>query len=291
MGIKATQIRSILELTQSGPTCPAPLEAEDIQWLKAFMSNLSMRHKLPSIFLSSGFVRRKFTSKEVGGILDLPLEIVRSSDGKVSPPRWITEVRVPFKIRTEILQRLAFWSRTGYVVTDPSPECAMVHEQPSAGKRVAEAPPSEGPIPTPNKRQAVGKGDSTHAPKKLEVEVIEDVGIPTVKATKLDDAVIPVFMWDVRVREGMTWLGPEASVFDRAIVVLCRWLHQLWQQRVVSSFWDWWKVKFCIPGLQLTEEGVNAFKVGQIALAHPSMSSWWDWDKGSSPFFWRFPDE
>ncbi|KAL7570822.1 hypothetical protein ACA910_018892 [Epithemia clementina (nom. ined.)] len=167
----------------------------------------------------------------------------------------------------------------------------MVHEQPLAGKRVAESPPSEGPIPTPNKRQAVGKGDSTHAPKKLEVEVIEDVGIPTVKATKLDDAVIPVFMWDVPVREGMTWLGPEASVFDRAIVVLCRWLHQLWLQRVVSSFWDWWKVKFCIPGLQLTEEGVNAFKVGQRALAHPSMSSWWDWDKGSSPFFWRFPDE
>ncbi|KAL7573484.1 hypothetical protein ACA910_019804 [Epithemia clementina (nom. ined.)] len=35
----------------------------------------------------------------------------------------------------------------------------------------------------------------------------------------------------------------------------------------------------------------GSMEAGLSALSHASQSSWWDWDAGSSPFFWSFPPD
>jgi hypothetical protein len=36
---------------------------------------------------------------------------------------------------------------------------------------------------------------------------------------------------------------------------------------------------------------MRSLAVASKALAHAADASWWDWDRGSAPFFWRWPEE
>ena len=61
-----------------------------------------------------------------------------------------------------------------------------------------------------------------------------------------------------------------------------------WKRRVCSDFWSWWKGQVFADD----EEDVRdrTIRAGLSALDHASRASWWDWDAGLSPFFWRMPD-
>ncbi|KAL7565156.1 hypothetical protein ACA910_021534 [Epithemia clementina (nom. ined.)] len=110
----------------------------------------------------------------------------------------------------------------------------------------------------------------------------------SVKATKSDDAEIPQFLWDDRVRRGLkqTLNDDKFSVFVQAFRV---WLHRYWAQKVTQEFWTWWRWEHsqcAFNGKEFTPRNLEA---GLCDIRHAHASTWWDWDQGSSPFFWRFP--
>ena len=137
-----------------------------------------------------------------------------------------------------------------------------------------------------------------------EAEREEDrAGTATDKATKADDAAVPVFLWNERIQRGLQkswntdtkpgakWTHP-LDFTDKVDQFRFKWaLNKIrqacltyWKRKVKIDFEKWYHLK--------GESHPHAKQVwtdGQAAVAKASQASWWNWDKGSSIFFWRWP--
>ena len=88
--------------------------------------------------------------------------------------------------------------------------------------------------------------------------------------------------------------GSETRVneaWDRMLAGMRIWMLRLWKRRVASSFWFWWKIyrsQRLREHLPVCQPSVDS---GLTALGHAVDASWWEWDRGSAPFFWRYPPE
>ncbi|KAL7570893.1 hypothetical protein ACA910_018953 [Epithemia clementina (nom. ined.)] len=113
----------------------------------------------------------------------------------------------------------------------------------------------------------------------------------TIKATKADDAEIPSHFWDERilVRGPLGRLSLEK--FSFVVERLRKWLHRIWIRRVRTDFWGWWRWESSLRKVTGRDSHRPSLEAGLATLHHAELSSWWDWDQGSSPFFWRFPEE
>ncbi len=55
-----------------------------------------------------------------------------------------------------------------------------------------------------------------------------------------------------------------------------------WKAKGVANYRSWWVRRY-----RASED----YKAGRDALYRGLWSSWWDWDAGSRPFFWRWPPD
>jgi hypothetical protein len=60
---------------------------------------------------------------------------------------------------------------------------------------------------------------------------------------------------------------------------------------VAVSFYEWWKRELKAARHAGRAPSMRSLAVASKALAHAVDASWWDWDRGSAPFFWRWPEE
>ncbi len=146
-------------------------------------------------------------------------------------------------------------------------------------------------------------------------------------ATKSDDAEIPVYLWrEHLVNDGPTpWTEVQQTGLDAAMDMMRSVCLRWWKRKVQRSLFDWLRkyyandlcglpertakrgpiVEFVEHGYVWTSSGQKvyrnwwgemmlayapSFKPGREALWYASESSWWEWDKGSRPFFWRWPE-
>ena len=136
------------------------------------------------------------------------------------------------------------------------------------------------------------------------VEREEDrAGTATDKATKADDAAVPVFLWNDRIQEGLeklweaeTGSGLEGTRpldftskvdqlrFKWALNKLRQGCLTYWKRKVKTDFEKWYQLKG-----KSHPHAKQVWIDGQAAVAKASQASWWNWDKGSSIFFWRWP--
>ena len=108
------------------------------------------------------------------------------------------------------------------------------------------------------------------------------------KATKSDDAAIPTYLWDDRICSKLQIQDVKKQAkCIKALKIIRRGALRYWKRLVCSEFWLWFRSQRFRDDDDLRE---RTLKAGLSALIHASQASWWDWDKGSSPFFWRMPD-
>eukprot|EP00980_Cylindrotheca_fusiformis_P021935 scaffold8770_cov167-Cylindrotheca_fusiformis.AAC.2 len=139
-----------------------------------------------------------------------------------------------------------------------------------------------------------------------------DLSLLTPKAAKADAAALPTHMWDKRV----------SLVFPCATIVLhrlrsflfscaCRLVFRSFVTFMRGKHGRTWSAFASLPrqtgGVRFLEDSGEDIKerlplseqssdftkdivVGRLALVHFMSSSWWKWDKGSTPLFWRWPD-
>jgi len=60
-------------------------------------------------------------------------------------------------------------------------------------------------------------------------------------------------------------------------------------RKVARYFWTWWMWDKHLQKEQGLPPRLEALELGLLALEHSVDAFWWDWDRGSAPFFWRFP--
>ena len=119
------------------------------------------------------------------------------------------------------------------------------------------------------------------------------------KATKSDDAGVPVHLWDDRVMEKLEehWRltdrkePPNLRSEDGQIKLkrILGWLRMLglrrWKKNLRLDFFRW----YASEGRH-HNESADIKRAGKAALVKANQASWWEWDKGSALFFWRWPE-
>jgi hypothetical protein len=111
----------------------------------------------------------------------------------------------------------------------------------------------------------------------------------TDKVVKADGAQIPFFLWNEAVVRGLPWLVAEDSVVHGALEVLrARLFSPYWRRKVGRDFLKWFKGE--APRMELGER-LKTINAGGEALRYTAKASWWKWDGGNFPFFWRWPVE
>jgi hypothetical protein len=78
---------------------------------------------------------------------------------------------------------------------------------------------------------------------------------------------------------------------DVYIEVIRRGALRFWKRCVAVGFYNWWRKELKTARHDGRDPSMRSLSVASKALAHAADASWWDWDRGSAPFFWRWPKE
>jgi hypothetical protein len=107
------------------------------------------------------------------------------------------------------------------------------------------------------------------------------------KATKSDDAQIPTYLWNDRVKPEMNRLE------EKALETLRRWMHRVWCKLIRVDFIKWFRQEHS-AGLKdktLSEDARRDLEVARDCISCCWGSDWWEWKAGSRPHFWRWPED
>jgi hypothetical protein len=111
----------------------------------------------------------------------------------------------------------------------------------------------------------------------------EDSATRNNKAAKNDDAPVPEYLWDdVIVPDGNDDKIAALSVIRTFAL---RW----WRKNTTREFLIWLKVKH--NACKLTVDYRNDVTAGRDCISRCCNASWWEWDAGSRPLFWRWPSD
>jgi hypothetical protein len=119
---------------------------------------------------------------------------------------------------------------------------------------------------------------------------------PNERATKSDSAQVRTELWDSKVLQGLSFKPLDHS---RSLHVLRNWLLTVWRRGILLSYcaWErttlqkdipdceWYKYRRCNLPVKRSRE------IALECIQRACNSSWWNWDSGSRPFFWRWPDD
>mmetsp|Transcript_18229 Transcript_18229/g.45121 ORF Transcript_18229/g.45121 Transcript_18229/m.45121 type:complete len:1319 (-) Transcript_18229:2184-6140(-) len=146
------------------------------------------------------------------------------------------------------------------------------------------------------------------------------------KATKSDDAEVPVYLWTEHYMEeshpDFSWTEKDKPRIEKAMNVIRKLALQYWKKKLLRSYLEWaaqvwprsegpsasrWvrlekdsnsiRYQWEPGGLANYQEwrrqrclsDPHEFEAGSDAVSRALNSSWWEWDDGSRPFHWRWP--
>ena len=242
--------------------------------------DVARTHILPSVFATrSGFVERKISSRELAVALDFPAALHKKGSEQ-ELDRWTVDIGVPFKSRVQVARSILGWMNDRREANDQKERSDEMSEESLSD--MGQGPRSQTRM-TENCELFTSLDSEGGGSLNME-ERREDGNL---KATKADDAEIPTYLWDDRICSHFDM----TSVSDRgrgiqALSVIRRVALKYWKRLVCSDFWGWWKSQRFRDD---NDEKERTIRAGLSALTHASQASWWDWDHGSSPFFWRMP--
>jgi hypothetical protein len=270
------KFKDVLDATVRGIRCPipslekAPLGQDNqglLQWEKR-----SHNVEAPTVFSSKFWVRRRLSPKELCAVLDVPRDILKEERGK----DLLRDMAIPGKVRAQIIE--------------------IVREalRPTSRKRLLDMP--RGCESVDSKRTKLDD-HQVHAltvvgpdkPKTLERERYDTV---TIKSTKADDAGVPVHLWDDRCLQLAVFANISTNRASVALNTLReKFMLKIWKRRVARDFRTWMLERSRLKWWVDRGERQTTFLVGVKAINYAMTATWWEWDGGSSTFFWRWDPE
>ena len=115
------------------------------------------------------------------------------------------------------------------------------------------------------------------------------------KATKSDDSEVPEHLWNEAAIDGVLWLKkklqePGSRLLGFRLKRVFRLIREIllkkWKAKVTGELTRWMEEY----GPHLPDIP-QARKIADQILKHVDAATWWNWDGGSTLFFWRWPLE
>ena len=277
----------------------------------------------PSVYSKAKWVSRKMTMNEAASVLDFPnTRVDVMTDLELQR---LTKSELPGKILVAGLEQLRIMNERKDWNSKRVREEVECDPNPSIGKRrITEKGVCDPVCPVHAEIDVETVEDEyedddvealldTSAPDAWELHrnmnqvnspsIVEaKIGLSTVtdKAVKSDDASIPVHLWNDRIAVGLQSMREKEKKafpfdftkdddclrFQRGLDGLRKFGLIVWKKNVRMSFLEWYDEVG-----KLRREKEDIFRDGMKACAKADQCSWWNWDKGSSIFFWRWPPD
>jgi hypothetical protein len=114
-----------------------------------------------------------------------------------------------------------------------------------------------------------------------------------IKAAKVDDAVVPVHLWNNRLLD----THPDQdfvkqlnkSKVDWSLTIIRSFMISVWVRSITKSFVRYLKITY--NSESSSEEYVKDLDAGIDCIKYATQCTWWEWLGGSRLFFWRWPNE
>jgi hypothetical protein len=273
--------------------------------------------RVSSVYSKTKWVQRKLEPRELCAVLDIPADVTRTSTFERQEVlcRLLT---VPIKVRSEVLAMMErFFEGAAPAKRQREQDMTLLDEpEPKRGRGdPGPAPRKEvesmvkdldgGPTIMSRASEAVESAESG-----IEVLIapecsVPDVSVPEIdpelidgdrvrrnaKASKADDASVPEYLWNDRVKMSLKARDLAPDEFLAALEIIRRGALHFWKRCVTVGFYEWWKKELTTARHIGRIPSMRSLNVASKALAHAADASWWDWDRGSAPFFWRWPKE
>ena len=227
-------------------------------------SELLETFRLKSVFSKTSWVARKLSNKEIGAAWDLPPDRIRKMETELLLGRLTTSKFVqspPLKILQEAMSLLY----PSILMLDGASEKVDITSSENAFKL------------------------STFIPETI----IQEVKAAHTKAVKNDDAATETEMWDQACVAGF-----DSKVHGPLFEFLRSCSVTRFVRNATKSFNLYLLKAHDFVWTKESEAEVDTFSelgkdlaAGKDALERAEGSSFWSWDSGSSPFFWRWQPE
>jgi hypothetical protein len=229
----------------------------------------------PTVFYKDNWVKRRLELKELKGVLDIH---AMEECGTAMRER-MKAMRMPGKVYGALLGEISrgFKHRKRKRVTAVDDE---------GGERVNPTTFPKETLDNASSEFGPGQEMEERSGRKLEIS-----GGPTntAKATKADNAAVPVYLWDEAICRGIDRLNTDdKQVTDAFDVMRTSLLLPFWKRKVVLDLSEW---LFENKDRMTPEEYEKSAAAGRRAIRYVGKTTWWKWDAGSPPFFWRWPEE
>jgi hypothetical protein len=109
---------------------------------------------------------------------------------------------------------------------------------------------------------------------------------PNVTATKSDNAMVRVDLWDGYMEAGLDPLV-QGKPWRKAAEVLRSAMMCYWRRTVLQSYVTWEKKEKEIEATVC----VMSRNAARECISRCCDATWWGWDRGSRPLFWRWPKD
>jgi hypothetical protein len=265
-----------LDTMKEGRPCPAPPDiTSTLPQVHQIRPNTYHGHGIlpwkardsfviaPCIFSPTNWVRRRFSNVEMLKVLDVPDCLSR--DLSTSETRAVIDDTslIPLKVICQILDSL--------------PELAPN----SSTKRPRLVNRS-----TDKSIQEISKEDTfvdgSHD-MGTTLEVPDRISRNT-KAAKNDDAEVPEYLWN----EAIVSDGNVQKLF--ALTHLRTFALRWWKRHTTRDFLNWLSSRH--PNIHSNDDEYQKDKsAGQDCIRRCAESTWWEWNAGSRPLFWRWPED
>ncbi len=264
-------LRSVLQTTIEGrscpppkilnPSCPTVVELRPNTYHGSGILPLANRNCFiiaPSVFSPTSWVRRRIADPEWFSILDIPDYFLQSLTAEECKSIIKDTSFIPLGIVFMILDSFPE-STSSLMSNDSNPVCKKV---------CVETSDSTTMLPFVNCKSL------------LPVEPPNDRLTRNIKATKNDDAEVPVYLWN----EAIVLDGDPKKI--EALDVLRSFALRWWRKHTTRDFLKWMSDQYP-PSLRKSREYKKDRVAGMDCLSRCANSSWWEWSAGSRPLFWR----
>ena len=270
-----SRLSHILDVVAPGSRCPIPLDegtplGQDRNGLLHWGRRMQAI-EAPTVFSKTHWVKRKLTLKELCSVLDLPLIKGTEHDTKL----WIAKLTLPGKVRARAVEAVRIWF---------APTLNAIKR---VGVPLAVQTSTKKPRLSP-----FAKHEATHALDEEGTRTALVGDTVTIKSTKADDARVPTHLWDDRA---LSLTNPNGVSREKAVASLNtlrdKFLLQVWRRMIGCDFRKWMHKMDDADWWQNPAERIRTLLAGGKALFYASQATWWEWEGGSFPFFWRWPME
>ncbi|KAI2508968.1 hypothetical protein MHU86_5463 [Fragilaria crotonensis] len=302
-GVRATLSR-VVDPTKGGRAVDPPVattgsvEARNtarglLEWKKRFDKVC-----VPTVYSKDKWAVRKLSDTELVDVLDLPGTMrKRMNSGQLAQ---LSKLKVPGKVMAAVVESLVTLVTDGrkrddltLAVKNLSRKRPMEEAQ-GASKKTRHL---EGDSHFEQAKMTKGNGESETTISIARVENAEataPVELSTVvdKAVKSDDAPAPVHLFDRRVLEAFPFVidrernkcGGKLGWVE-ALELLRSFCLHIWKRKVRREFVEWLTSR-----KSTTIDLISMEKLGWDACRRVDGASFWEWDCGSTPLFWRWPE-